>query len=108
MHWLLSSETKEERGHGNLGSHTGSPTVFILDHCGFWQMFSINVDPFSLNLVRSAPSFSGKWSGNPDVFGPGDLCSRAATARLAACASYRDPWMNSVCLEDQAKAILRQ
>ena len=20
------------------------------------------------------------WSGNPDVFGPGDLCSRAATA----------------------------
>jgi hypothetical protein len=54
---LLVSKTKKGRRNGNLGSRTtGSPTVFILDHCGF-------------------PA---------DVFWPDDLCSRAATAHVAA------------------------
>jgi hypothetical protein len=48
----------------------------------FFGLFLNNVVPFSINLVLRAALFSINLAG--DVFGPGDLCSRAATPACQA------------------------
>ena len=37
--WLPGFKDEKGKRNGNLGSRTGSLTVFILDHCGFLPMF---------------------------------------------------------------------
>src|SRR5271166_3858467 len=61
------------------------PPVVILDHCGFRPMFlgcsQIMWAHSHAMWSRAALRSQLMWAGNPDVFGPGDLCSRSATPR---------------------------
>jgi hypothetical protein len=65
------------------------PTVVILDHSGFRiiGLFSNNVVSFSRNVVLRGPVILSECGPKTaDVFGPGDLCSLAATDSHRVCA----------------------